>query len=566
MVVSFSFCNFDIQVTNCECMKRIIMFILTVLSAGSFAFGSEVKALLKTLDRDIAGKQRYIARRQASIDSLKVSLAFSDNYDQKISLAQQLCFSYSTFVKDSAIVYAAKMDEFARHSGSSERIIEARIDYVRVLCSMGYFREAIAMLSEIVPSTLSPRLHSEYLLGQVTIHNHQEEFATNPMDREQHRNEAQKYRDSLLLSNDIAPNIRVFIVAATLLSTREYDSAIKILDSVLVNLPPSSRDGGIVAYNMACAYQSKDDEENAIKYFTLSSIADIRNGVREYISLRKLANLMFDTGDIDRAYSYMKCAMEDAILCNARINTLEASDMYILIEKAFRQRESHNRNIIALLFVVAALMAGAMFVLLLLIRKQNLRIESANNTLTSNLKEIEKINSELSDSSIIKEQYVGLYMEQYANYLSMISSLQKRALKIARSGNINNVIEYLTSGLDTEQLLKQFYDNFDVTILNLFPNFVTDFNALLAPEHTITPKQGELLTPELRIFALIRLGITDSVKISHFLQYSLSTIYNYRTKMRNKAKGNRNEFEINVSRIGRKLIEPHNYRHQNHKI
>lgn len=146
-------------------------------------------------------------------------------------------------------------------------------------------------------------------------------------------------------------------------------------------------------------------------------------------------------------------------------------------------------------------------------------------------------------------------MEQYTSYISKIANFKKRALKIAKSEDIKKVTSFLHSSLNTEEDLAEFYNNFDKAILNLFPNFVEDFNALLLPENAIIPGPGKLLTPELRIFALIRLGITDSVKIAHFLQYSLSIIYNYRSKMRIKANGDRNEFEEKVARIGQQIRE-----------
>lgn len=162
------------------------------------------------------------------------------------------------------------------------------------------------------------------------------------------------------------------------------------------------------------------------------------------------------------------------------------------------------------------------------------KVEQANESLSYHLYEIQQMNSILADNNKIKEEYVGLYMEQYTSYINKIANLKKRALKIAKSEDIKKVTSFLHSSLNTEEDLAEFYNNFDKAILNLFPNFVEDFNALLLPENVIIPGPGKLLTPELRIFALIRLGITDSVKIAHFLQYSLSTIYNYRSKCESK--------------------------------
>lgn len=114
-------------------------------------------------------------------------------------------------------------------------------------------------------------------------------------------------------------------------------------------------------------------------------------------------------------------------------------------------------------------------------------------------------------------------------------------------------IDDLFKAIKSEQFLrderKNFYNEFDKSFLELFPHFVDSFNALLIDEEKIIPKPGELLTTELRIFALIRLGVTDSHRIAHLLGYSLATIYNYRSKLRNKALGDKDKFEQNVMNL-----------------
>lgn len=336
---------------------------------------------------------------------------------------------------------------------------------------------------------------------------------------------------------------------------KKYDDAIHILDSTYQSYTPYSRNAGIIAYSLASAYQGKNDHENTIKYFAISAISDVLNGARENLSLKILAKLIFESGDIDRASKYMKNAMEDAILCNARINTIEASDMYLFIDKAFQEKEKHKFIIITALLIALCIVCILLFILSVQLKKQKGKVEQANESLSYHLYEIQQMNSILADNNKIKEEYVGLYMEQYTSYISKIANFKKRALKIAKSEDIKKVTSFLHSSLNTEEDLAEFYNNFDKAILNLFPNFVEDFNALLLPENAIIPGPGKLLTPELRIFALIRLGITDSVKIAHFLQYSLSTIYNYRSKMRIKANGDRNEFEEKVARIGQQIRE-----------
>lgn len=153
---------------------------------------------------------------------------------------------------------------------------------------------------------LSPKLKAEYFLGQVTIYNHQKAFASNEDDSQENDLIAQIYRDSLLQCKEVPSNVRAFITAPTLLFHKKYDDAIHILDSTYQSYTPYSRNAGIIAYSLASAYQGKNDRENTIKYFAISAISDVLNGARENLSLKILAKLIFESGDIDRASKYMK--------------------------------------------------------------------------------------------------------------------------------------------------------------------------------------------------------------------------------------------------------------------
>ena len=505
-------------------MKRFILplFIIFIFISLPAKANDEVKTLLKVLDKSLQNKARYTQQKQRQIDSLKIILRQSRDIRKKVGTAQSLCFEYSSFQKDSALAYAIHMNRFAQESNDKELLIEAKLDYSRILSSMGFFKEALAITNSMQQEQLSPRLKAD--------------------DSQENDLIAQIYRDSLLQCKEVPSNVRAFITAPTLLFHKKYDDAIHILDSTYQSYTPYSRNAGIIAYSLASAYQGKNDRENTIKYFAISAISDVLNGARENLSLKILAKLIFESGDIDRASKYMK-------------NAIEASDMYLFIDKAFQEKEKHKFIIIRALLIALCIVCILLFILSVQLKKQKSKVEQANESLSYHLYEIQQMNSILADNNKIKEEYVGLYMEQYTSYISKIANFKKRALKIAKSEDIKKVTSFLHSSLNTEEDLAEFYNNFDKAILNLFPNFVEDFNALLLPENAIIPGPGKLLTPELRIFALIRLGITDSVKIAHFLQYSLSTIYNYRSKMRIKANGDRNEFEEKVARIGQQIRE-----------
>ena len=179
----------------------------------------------------------------------------------------------------------------------------------------------------------------------------------------------------------------------------------------------------------------------------------------------------------------------------------------------------------------------------------NTLLQELNEELHHSNSQLKEMNHTLSETNYIKEEYIGRYMDQCSSYLDKMDLYRRSLNKIAAAGKVEELYKAIKSSQFLEEELKEFYANFDMTFLQLFPNFVEEFNALLV--EPMQPKAGELLNTELRIFALIRLGITDSTKIAQFLRYSVTTIYNYRTRVRNKALGERDEFEAKVMKIGK---------------
>jgi len=285
---------------------------------------------------------------------------------------------------------------------------------------------------------------------------------------------------------------------------------------------------------------------------------------KEYISLRSLAFLLYEDGDIERAYTYIKRSLDDAVVCNARLRTYEISKMLPIISESYQQQNETNRFQLILFLTSASILALILLTLLFLLIRQMKKLSKAKSDLSLANDKLSELNAELNsfneklnisndtltEANYLKEIYIGRYMDQCSDYLGKLDEYQRKLNVLVTTGKINDLINAVKSKEYIENELKEFYANFDKTFLQLYPNFIRDFNALLIPEETIQPKEGEQLNTELRIFALIRLGIKDSAKIAVFLRYSVSTIYNYRSQLKNKSAGPRDEFEDKVMQIG----------------
>lgn len=384
-------------------------------------------------------------------------------------------------------------------------------------------------------------------------------------DKQKYFNITNSYRDSIIASND-SNSLAYIITKADYMNVNGSPTqAIKLMRDYMDTHDLSEHENAICACTLSDAYARTGDKAKQKESLIISAISDIKTSVREYVSLRELARMLYAEGDLDRAYEFMAISVEDAVKCNARQRIIEINDISpeitdIYIETIKKQKKSLERYI-AIITVMALVLLGSLFYMrrqMVKIAKARKEVEEAyqrQNKLTEELRtsndKLMEAYNDIAEISELKEVYIGRYMDQCLVYIEKIDSFRKNIVKLVNSGKVNELKTMLKSSSAVDNDLKSFYDQFDKTFLNLFPTFVEDFNNLLLPEEAIIPKKEGTLNTELRIYALIRLGITDSDKIANFLRYSLTTIYNYRTKVRNKARGDRNMLDADVMKIGR---------------
>ena len=393
-----------------------------------------------------------------------------------------------------------------------------------------------------------------------------DDYAVTPSQKKLYNEQTDLYRDSILTVND-PESITFQIVKADQYNVNgKWAEAINLLEEYSRTHPLQIHEKAMLMFTLSEAYKLKKDNENRKRCLLESSIADLKSAVREYSALRELAVILYKEGDIDRAYTCIKLCMEDASICNARLRIVEVLELFPVINDTYqKEKEAQQEKLKIMLYVIFALalcLSGGIYYLykqmerLALARRQvieaNNKLTQANDNLHKSNSKLQDANHSLAENITLKEVYIGRYMDQCSAYIDKMDEYRKSLGKIAASGKLEELFKKLKSSQYIDDQLKDFYENFDDTFLQLFPHFVEEFNKLLVEDEQIHLKNPHRLNTELRIFALIRLGITDSIKIAQFLRYSVTTIYNYRTKARNKAKGNREEFEKNVIKIGYK--------------
>jgi hypothetical protein len=269
-------------------------------------------------------------------------------------------------------------------------------------------------------------------------------------------------------------------------------------------------------------------------------------------------------GDIDRAYQYVRFSLDNINDYNTRIRSSEILNIQAIIDKAYQKKNAEQRSqlriflilvsILSLLLAISAFYTYKQMRKGILISKRqketNLELNNLNQKLHIMNKELRKINYEVIEANHIKEEYIGYFLDQCSKYIEKLDDFRKMVNKKIQVKEIESLYKSTKNNNLKEDELKELFSNFDIMFTHLFPDFIDKFNSLLQDDEQIILKKGEILNNELRIYALIRLGIDDSGKIANFLGYSVNTIYNYRTKTRNRAKISREDFEWTVKKIG----------------
>lgn len=533
------------------------MFVLL----GNPVFASDsTDTILKKLNDALKNKQRYVELKEERILNFKKIKSADLSKEQEYNYNKTLYTEYQKFNSDSAIFYVKKNLKIAEELQNKELSDLANIQLVTLYSSSGKYRESEAILKSINKKALSKTLLPNYYVAYREFFEH---YAANSYDIK-YIEQIRKYRDSLLMVLD--PNSLNYQInkIQQRMSQKKIDISQKQLLDLLKKTKEDNPQYAMITYLLGSIYEGTHQLELRKKYYALSATADIKNANKDNASLQELALVFYEAGDVDMAYKLTQSAIEDALYCNVQFRTLLMSEVYSIINTVYLEKEAKRKTELQLYLLCISLLSVFLIVAVIYVYKQmkkvsrirgelyetSQKLAELNKDITKTNNQLQERNSQLSESNHVKEEYIAHFFNLCSAYINKLENYRIILNKKATAKQFDEIYKMLKSTTLVDNELEELYKNFDIIFLNLYPTFVKDFNELLIKEEQIVLKQGELLNTELRIFALIRLGITDSVKIAAFLRYSLSTIYNYRTRARNKAAVSRNDFEEMVMKIG----------------
>lgn len=521
-------------------MKNLVIAIaaaVIVLSACSGSHtGDRLPAEeLKLLDKAISHAGEYAERYNEEVDSLKSLTETAGSATQRVKALVRIADKYRQNMADSSLLYANLALQEALPTADADNVDLARLAVCNALVASGFFTQAIERYDSLRPESMNHELKIRYFLVGRRLYSNMRNY----VDERGYMSSFYESRyvecdDSLISLLPEQSDFRQFIIGEKLVASGKFSSARHLLENLLDKLDPRDNIYGMTAYQLAIVYKGEGDLYSYAAYLAKAARADIMQNVREGYALPALASWLYDKQEFALAFRYINFALGDAFRSNARASMVSMARLVPKIDEAYRVHISRSRSEWLAYGIFISILLVALGIVTFFLLKQIKKSKAAQQALAS--------------TSRLKDSYIGNFIGLCSTYSEKYHSLTRLVDRKLSSGQGQELLKAIHSGKFGEDGNENFYKEIDSVVLSLYPDFVDKINSLLRPEERIEIKGG-MLTPELRIYAFVRLGVSESVKIATILNYSSNTVYAYRNRMRNRAI-DRDKFDENVLKIG----------------
>ena len=567
-------------------MKRLLYILIILMCLPAKAekpYSRNLDKIFSRLDEVISRSDEYREQKENRIKELRERLEGRTSLEERYHANKLLYEEYYVYNADSAMNFVEKNLELATTLKREDWIYTWRINKSFLLSVVGLLQQAEDELKNIPVQKLSSEQLTDYYGQMMYLWSHYGQYtgSDNKAIQRSYLDKEIMYRDSIF--QVVQPSHPLYLWYKGCNHQIQGEEAMREvlpeLKSAVDTSDLNTRYDAMNAYILAGIYRDLRDMDNYMHYLACSAIADVVSCNRDIASLEELGLHLFDLGDITRSYSYVNYCLNNAVFFKNRVRNTSIAFTINKIHAEYQKIVQSQEARIRLYLVVMSLLSIVLLVAFVYIYKKlrqlaasRSKLREMNETLNHNVEdlseaqrqlseansklnslnaELKNVNAELRESNYVKEEYIGYVFSICSNYISKLDEYRKNINRKIKAKQIDEAKALTDTPTMAHNELKEFYKNFDAIFLHVYPNFVSDFNSLLNPEERIVLKEGELLNTELRIYALVRLGITDSVKIAEFLHCSTQTVYNNRLRVRNKAIIPKEKFAETVRSLGK---------------
>lgn len=531
-------------------MRTFPIFMLLVLLTTSPVYAKPQNDLA-SLDSVLSIRDTFLKNKKRRIDSIKSRIPVNAPIMDKLKGYDRLYEEYLTLSFDSAMRYINLAEKLVSDTGDYDLNAKVRIHKSMSYATSGHFSQAIDELKKIQSSCLSDTLLEKYYQAYQWTYGLWAEYSQDKTFAPIYYRNSKTYLDSLIQVTPRNTSLYNYRIAEKALMFNHYfETAKKNYLKVVEKEPKNSRLYAQSAFALAQAYNNLQDRANYRKWLINAAISDQMIPLKENLALQDVALLIKnEDGDLERANAYLNYSLNDALEYNNRLRILEIGKKLPAIATAYQETVLVKNKQLHLYLATIVIIVIILIIAIAMIIEQKRKIRNRNVTLSTFNDQLKVFNKQLQETNRSREQYVNLFLNLCAGYIDKYNRLQLTVTSKVKAGQYNELQKLLqANSRPSEAELREVFFNFDTAFLRLYPDFIKNVNTLLQPDKAICPKSSELLNANLRILALIRMGITDSTKIATLLFYSQQTIFNRRTEMRNRAI-NRDSFEKEIMDI-----------------
>ncbi|MEJ2883543.1 DUF6377 domain-containing protein [Pedobacter sp. GR22-6] len=510
--------------------RQIFLTILWLFTAISgYSNGHIADSLWHVLKHDLAKDKYYVQQKENKIKQLKLALsaAPNDRFRPQFDLLSKLFGEYSAFRFDSAIATAHKMIALSKKYEDRENLFQSQKAFTTLLVKSGFYKEAFESLSAMDTAHFTKLNRYEFLLLRSGLNV-----------------EISAYNNDAFFSKRYsAVGQRDYDEAMAMLTPDETEKTINLAFSEGPKKPPvefyykylnnnkfTDHQIAMLATRVSFAYSNQDK----LMLLTLAAIKDLRSSIKETFAIFLLGQELFKQDRNSDAYLCMNEALKNASFYGTRNRAAQIEPILPLIVNGLIAEEHHEKRMLWIGIGIFLIVAVVLVIQLVLLRKQMIRIKLNEQIIQQNNKELNELNGKLWESSRIKEELIGLFLNTCSLHIETLENVKRKAQHKIKTGKYEEAVTMLAD-IPIQKERKNLFKTLDKVFVTLFPNFVTAFNALLKPEEQIFLKEGEVLTASLRIYALMRLGVTDIKAIGRILDFTENTVYTYKTRIRSKS-------------------------------
>lgn len=511
------------------------LFIVLVFIGNFLHANNSLDSLFIELERTMQSSSNYDNDKEHRINILIAELAIDEiSFENELIIRNKLIEEYEYYNLNKAFKYIEENLSLSKKTKNNDLETKILLKFTELLISSGSYKESIDLLNEIDPKSISGHNKIEYYTNYARGYSRLSYNTVANVSKKQYSKLYNTYKEKELRD------------------AGQVEKALQVNNKRLELTKKYSRAYSIIRFERSLLRLSINsdliNDYNQKKNLILSAISDIRLSIKDNASLTDLAKILYQENDIERAHLYINYAYEDAEFYNSLHRKTIVSNTLPLITKAYEYRSSKQKTDLEVLLVISSLLALILFITIIYIYKQVKIVSTTSSKLKIANQDLNKIYQKLSSSDRVKEHYLGTFLNLYSDYINHLDMYRKMVRNHITSNKYNALLELTKSKQLKDNELKIFYKNFDEAFLKIYPNFIDEFKELVKEEYRLEITNSKELNTELRIFALIRLGITNSSKISKILRYSVNTIYNYRATVKNNSI-DRDNFEDLIKKI-----------------